>query len=91
MYVDVITLLTDISILHIIVLHCGDFPIVANGRNSSTAATPWLPSSKVTYSCDVGFKFDSDSLSAIECVIDTEKKTAEWRDSTNIICTAGML
>ena len=90
MYVDVITLLTDISILHIIVLHCGDFPIVANGRNSSTAATPWLPSSKVTYSCDVGHVFKNNISSTIECVIDTEKKTAEWSDSTNIICSAGM-
>ena len=90
MYVDVITLLTDISILHIVVLHCGDFPIVADGRNSSTAVTPWLPSSKVTYSCNVGHEFKNSISSTIECVIDTEKKTAEWSDSTNIICSAGM-
>ena len=85
-----ITLLTDISILHIVVLHCGDFPIVANGRNSSTDATPWLPGSKVTYSCDTGYMLKTDGLSTIECVINGEKKTAEWSDSTNIICSAGM-
>ena len=77
-------------ILHIIVLHCGDFPIVANGRNSSTAATPWLPSSKVTYSCDEGYKLNSDISPTIECQIDTVKKTAEWSDSTNILCRPGL-
>ena len=90
MYVDIITLLTVISILHIVVLHCGDLPVIANGRNSSTAATPWLPGSKVTYSCDIGFKFKNDGLSTIECRVNSEKKTAEWSRSINIICSAGM-
>ena len=71
-------------------LHCGDFPIVANGTNSSTAATPWLPGSKVTYSCNVGHEFKSGISPTIECVVNTEKKTAEWSDSTNISCSAGM-
>ena len=77
-----------------LVLACGDFPIVANSRHISTA-TPWLPGSKVTYSCNVGyefkFRFKSDNSSTIECVVDTEKKTAEWSDSTNIFCTLGMI
>ena len=77
-----------ISILHIVVLHCGDLPVIANGRNSSTAATPWLPGSKVTYGCNRGFK--NDGLSTIECLVNREKKTAEWSGSTNIICSAGM-
>ena len=83
-------LLIDISILHIVVLHCGDFPIVADGRNSSTAVTPWLPSSKVTYSCNEGYKLNSDIAPTIECQIDTEKKTAEWSGSTNTLCRPGM-
>ena len=83
-------LLIHISILHIVVLHCEDFPIIATGRNSSTDATPWLPSSKVTYSCNEGYKIKSDISPTIECQIDTVKKTAEWSDSTNILCRPGL-
>ena len=87
MYVD--TLLTDISILHIVVLYCGDVPVISNGKSSSTDATSWPAGSKVTYSCNDGHEFNNDSPSTTACVAVSET-TAEWRDSTNILCTKGM-
>ena len=87
LYVD--TLLTVISILHIVVVYCGDIPVVANGKSSSTDATSWPAGSVVTYSCDMGFKLKDNSQSTVECVAVSET-TAEWRDSTNILCTKGM-
>ena len=87
LYVD--TLLTVISILHIVVAYCGDLPVISNGVSSSTDATSWPAGSVVTYSCDMGFKLKDNSQSTIECVAVSEE-TAEWSGSTNIICSAGM-
>ena len=87
LYVD--TLLTDISILHIVVLYCGDVPVIANGVSSSTDATSWPEGSVVSYNCNEGHEFRSDSPSTIKCEVESEE-TAEWSDSTNIICRAGM-
>ena len=87
MYVDI--LLTDISILHIVVLYCGGVPVIANGKSSFTDATSWPAGSKITYNCDMGFKLKNNSQSTVECVAVSEM-TAEWSDSTNIICTEGM-
>ena len=83
------TLLTDISILHTVVLFCGDFPVISNGKSSSTDATSWPAGSVVTYSCDMGFKLKDNSQSTVECLAVSDA-TAEWSDSTNIICTEGM-